>query len=266
MKYVGLTTGVLLALAIPIGAKAQVIDDPLHGEICSSGSGGCSNATAGNNNTPIFQGATPLTNFGFAASPANTGTLTLTILIPTTGGFGGAPMVDLNGGSPLTSVLFSNGFGHAGLSLWAAGVVNGVNEGNNPTLSDFLQNAGSPSNPLGNYLSATDALEVSLGLPQAIGFGVFQVSGLGPFNLPNPSSTGQNLPDIFSMAGLLPAGSFIVAELTNSSGVINTVNSGALFVTPTAAVPEPTTWAMMLLGFIGLAFAFRHKRRIAYLA
>jgi PEP-CTERM motif len=29
-----------------------------------------------------------------------------------------------------------------------------------------------------------------------------------------------------------------------------------------SAVPEPSTWAMMLLGFLGLAFAFRTKRRV----
>jgi PEP-CTERM motif len=30
---------------------------------------------------------------------------------------------------------------------------------------------------------------------------------------------------------------------------------------PTSAVPEPSTWAMMLLGFAGLGFAFRQSRR-----
>jgi PEP-CTERM motif len=30
---------------------------------------------------------------------------------------------------------------------------------------------------------------------------------------------------------------------------------------PTAVVPEPSTWAMMLLGFAGLGFAFRQSRR-----
>jgi hypothetical protein len=30
-----------------------------------------------------------------------------------------------------------------------------------------------------------------------------------------------------------------------------------------SAVPEPQTWAMMLIGFIGLGFAFRSRRRIA---
>jgi hypothetical protein len=35
---------------------------------------------------------------------------------------------------------------------------------------------------------------------------------------------------------------------------------------PTAAVPEPSTWAMMLLGFAGLGFAFRQSRRTAAFA
>jgi hypothetical protein len=37
--------------------------------------------------------------------------------------------------------------------------------------------------------------------------------------------------------------------------------SGLDAVSVTAAVPEPATWAMMLLGFAGLGFAFRQSRR-----
>jgi PEP-CTERM motif len=37
--------------------------------------------------------------------------------------------------------------------------------------------------------------------------------------------------------------------------------SGINFYRGVAAVPEPATWAMMLLGFAGLGFAFRHSRR-----
>jgi hypothetical protein len=36
--------------------------------------------------------------------------------------------------------------------------------------------------------------------------------------------------------------------------------------TSTGAVPEPSTWAMMLLGFVGLGFAFRRSRRKAAFA
>ena len=32
------------------------------------------------------------------------------------------------------------------------------------------------------------------------------------------------------------------------------------------SVPEPSTWAMMLIGFAGLGFAFRHSRRRVSLA
>ena len=33
------------------------------------------------------------------------------------------------------------------------------------------------------------------------------------------------------------------------------------FLASTSAVPEPSTWAMMLIGFAGLGFAFRQSRR-----
>jgi PEP-CTERM motif len=39
------------------------------------------------------------------------------------------------------------------------------------------------------------------------------------------------------------------------------VVSGDTLITPVTAVPEPSTWAMMLIGFVGLGFAFRHSRR-----
>jgi hypothetical protein len=36
------------------------------------------------------------------------------------------------------------------------------------------------------------------------------------------------------------------------------VNANSVF---TPAVPEPSTWALLLLGFAGLGFAFRQSRR-----
>jgi hypothetical protein len=48
-------------------------------------------------------------------------------------------------------------------------------------------------------------------------------------------------------------------------GFISVINEGAAtagsFGPTPGAVPEPATWAMMLLGFVGLGFAFRHSRR-----
>jgi hypothetical protein len=43
------------------------------------------------------------------------------------------------------------------------------------------------------------------------------------------------------------------------------VSSGTFSIA--AAVPEPSTWAMMILGFVGVGFtAFRHKKKTALLA
>lgn len=44
----------------------------------------------------------------------------------------------------------------------------------------------------------------------------------------------------------------------NISGVFRSY-VGAFFVAPTAAVPEPATWAMMLIGFGALGYILRRK-------
>jgi hypothetical protein len=48
--------------------------------------------------------------------------------------------------------------------------------------------------------------------------------------------------------------------LTDSTGGILSFEHNRI-ETAVAAVPEPATWGMMLLGFIGLGFAFRSQRR-----
>jgi hypothetical protein len=47
----------------------------------------------------------------------------------------------------------------------------------------------------------------------------------------------------------------------NHTGAETGVLADIFIGTPTSGVPEPSTWAMMLLGFAGLGFAFRHSRR-----
>jgi PEP-CTERM motif len=53
----------------------------------------------------------------------------------------------------------------------------------------------------------------------------------------------------------LPVANFYMFEATAGNVLLNEV-SGV-----TSGVPEPSTWAMMLLGFLGLGFAFRQSRR-----
>jgi len=76
MKTVLALAGALAFLAIGSTARAQVVDDPLHGECV----GGCAEAVIGGNAvTPI----TSPTNFGFSSSPPGaTGNLQLKFLIP----------------------------------------------------------------------------------------------------------------------------------------------------------------------------------------
>ena len=50
--------------------------------------------------------------------------------------------------------------------------------------------------------------------------------------------------------------------LNGPNGLYRAVVSGSLdLLSVASSVPEPSTWAMMLLGFAGLGFAFRQSRR-----
>jgi hypothetical protein len=56
--------------------------------------------------------------------------------------------------------------------------------------------------------------------------------------------------------------SFTVQGFTGANGTGTGVQlSNTQFLSGASAVPEPATWAMMLLGFLGLGFAFRQSRR-----
>ena len=52
----------------------------------------------------------------------------------------------------------------------------------------------------------------------------------------------------------LPFANFYIFEATNGNVLVASISA-------TSAVPEPSTWAMMLIGFLGLGFAFRQSRR-----
>jgi len=58
--------------------------------------------------------------------------------------------------------------------------------------------------------------------------------------------------------GLLTAGTMYRLSYTGNLTTAGNISGNATF---TAAVPEPATWAMMLLGFGGIGFAMRRRRR-----
>jgi hypothetical protein len=53
----------------------------------------------------------------------------------------------------------------------------------------------------------------------------------------------------------------IIQQSTDPGGTFGPPPGVALTNFSVSAVPEPSTWAMMLLGFLGLGFAFRQSRR-----
>lgn len=242
MKALPVAFALLAVAALPTLARADTIEDPLHG-FCAAGC--ADNGT----NTPIT--SNPPVNFGFTVSPKNqTGTLFLDILVPNTSAVNPANTVTVTGtsitGGSANFSLFSS-------TAWTSG-----------QLDTYLGLTGSsPANPIGAYLPATDAL-----VPSATGFFVLQAN-LGTQALNGPS--GPFTPTFSLNRGAL--GMYIVGFLdTSDSGIIATANSGALFETgsgntinPTAAVPGPVVGAGMpgliaaCLTLIGLAKRRRQK-------
>ncbi len=121
------------------------------------------------------------------------------------------------------------------------------------------------------YLPSTQALD-----PGATGFFVYQVD-LGTTTLQGPSNPNVSpLESIIS--GVLPQASYIVGFFNEGTAVAPdfqaTANSGAIFETGSpgstrggggggGTVPEPSTWAMLLIGFAGLGFAGYRKAKTA---
>jgi PEP-CTERM motif len=231
-KALVLVTGVTALLALSSAARADIILDPLHG-FCSAG------CTDNGNNTPIT--SIPPVNFGFTVSPGSlSGNLTLDFLIPdnvTSFNISGIQVTgtgSTNSSFTGTATLFST-------TAWTTG-----------QLDAYLGISASPTNPIGAFLPATQAL---LGNPAGLdGFYVFQLA----FGASNPPGPGGTPTDLFS-TNVFAQGGYAVSFLTLTDGsVVATANSGALFAT--GGVPEPSTWAMLILGFAGIGFmAYRRK-------
>ena len=61
--------------------------------------------------------------------------------------------------------------------------------------------------------------------------------------------------------GPCATGETIVPNYYSVDGVLATGLSGPVSLDPTSAVPEPSTWAMMVLGFAGLGFMAYRRRQ-----
>ncbi|HJP69049.1 MAG TPA: PEPxxWA-CTERM sorting domain-containing protein [Sphingomicrobium sp.] len=74
----------------------------------------------------------------------------------------------------------------------------------------------------------------------------------------NPNSVGSEATSFFLFDFTTPTSSITVDSRTGTSPNFGLSNA-ALF--STGSVPEPATWAMMLMGFAGMGFAVRRTRR-----
>jgi hypothetical protein len=81
----------------------------------------------------------------------------------------------------------------------------------------------------------------------------------------NPASftnvVGQGTDELDHTVLGIPFDYYLFTSL-NGNVLLSEISGAGGNLTPVAGVPEPSTWAMMLLGFIGLGFAFRQRRRI----
>jgi len=218
----------LLAAAVTLfgwGARADLIDDPLHG-YCS-GAGQCiDNGTNSPTSSP--------SNFGFTVSPGPaSGDLLIDVLVPN------------NELHPLSFALTGTRSGTASLfspTAWTSG-----------NLDAYLGISASPNNPIGAFLPSTDALD-----PGATGFFAYQVD-LGALTLQDPSN--PNVLPLENISPGVPLASYITGFLNEgTAGAPNwiaTANSGFIFV-----VPEPSAITLFGTLLIPLVWFGRRRKRV----
>ena len=211
-------------LAIPGSAQAT-----LHG-FCSTAAPCMDTGT----NTPTSVNPP---DFGFSAGGHSaTGDLMIDILVPdtisspsTTYTISG-PLV---GASTFTATLFST-------TPWTRASSIPPGDRRSTLISAYRE---ARNNPIGAYLPSAQTFQ-----PTATGFFVY-TADLGTQTL--PSNSGASNSDLLTLNKGILQGSYVVAFLDGTNA---TANSGAIFekgaMTP---VPEPSTWAMMILGFCRLS-------------
>ena len=203
---------------------------------------------------------------GFASAPGASGLYSDTVIFHASDpiGFPGGIAVSLNleFAGTLTSTL------EAGAVVGVLVQINGVtvaslhdtsNNGTDTSCnSSFLGGEGCANPVTDSNVTSQDTDGVPLDTPVSFLFSVEVSAGsVGAASATAEYGDSLDLPigiDVFN----LPEG---VTANAPASDIINN-----RFMLPTTSVPEPSTWAMMLLGFAGLGFAGYRRTRRASLA
>jgi hypothetical protein len=134
-----------------------------------------------------------------------------------------------------------------GFTFAAAG--NDIKIGNTGTLTDQV------FDPTNTFLVGTTTEVFSLSGTGDVKLAVNATDGVFNFDL-GTIGNGQSGFTVNAINGEV----INSLTLTDSTGSIFSFEHNRI-ETAASAVPEPSTWGMMILGFIGLAFAFKSKRR-----
>jgi hypothetical protein len=135
--------------------------------------------------------------------------------------------------------------------------------GNNDIISSLIIKLGSISDlvSFGATFSATDRVPSLFGVATSLDGTGFTPVGAIPF--PNATASGGSS----SLLTVAPISALYVEYFFGSAVGDNGFPNGAgvseVFASVTA-VPEPSTWAMMLLGFAGLGLMLHRRRREAF--
>jgi hypothetical protein len=110
----------------------------------------------------------------------------------------------------------------------------------------------------GTVLGSLSSLSGTDGVPFTYNFAPLQLSGYTIFAAHFGNFPDSNAPNVTAF-WLLNLGSGTTSSVTINDG--KGVSNAQILGTGTPAVPEPATWAMMLLGFGGIGLALRRGRR-----
>jgi PEP-CTERM motif len=231
-----LCTVAVLSLAISSTAHAQANNNPPP-----------SGAILDLNGQPVPHGAAQTYTVDFTAAIANTAITFAFREDPAFISFSNASVVDLThpSGNLLLNGNFASGSGSAATD-WTYANIYGATFGG--VVGSSQCGGGLGTCWYDGAVQAYDAISQTIATHVGDTYQIsFAVSDNGPLNTFSALSTNGDTTD------------------TGGNG-IDVLAYAQAGLPPPGAVPEPSTWALMLLGFAGLGFAFRQSRRRATFA